>query len=201
MRTFESYLVKVPQRAIDIVPRLRQLIEAVDAARVGAIVATPEVVRAEAAVAEAAGRTSSRSGLGFQLDQRVKVAVEVHAMNAATACYEHNFQVRDVHSRESFDLMCLAPGVEKHVEVKGTTTSGSAVVLTRNEVEHARSYPDVALFVLADIVVERTEEGGIVASGGRMIVHDPWVVDDDALQPIGYKYLLPTPHILDTVAT
>jgi hypothetical protein len=39
--------------------------------------------------------------------------------------------------------------------VKGTTTDGVEVILTPNEVEHAREYPHTALFILSNIGIER----------------------------------------------
>ena len=54
----------------------------------------------------------------------------------------------------------------KHVEVKGTTTDGAEVILTPNEVRHARENPCTALFVLSNITVERAEDGAVTATGG-----------------------------------
>ncbi len=99
--------------------------------------------------------------------------------------------VKDVHGTESFDLVCQTTNSAKHVEVKGTTTAGAEVLLTPNEVEHARRYPDVALFILADIVVKRDTDGTVSASGGRRVVFDPWVIGLGTLTPVGYRYAVP----------
>jgi putative restriction endonuclease len=133
------------------------------------------------------------TGQGFASDQAVNAAVDNHAMEAATAYFSAaGWQVLDVHSYESYDLRCLQGTSEKHVEVKGTTTSGDAVLLTGNEVEHARNYPNVALFVLADIEVTRSPNGQVVASEGRPIIFDPWDIDAGALRAITLRYRLPT---------
>ena len=50
-------------------------------------------------------------------------------------------------------------GMLQDVEVKRTTTDGSGIILTPNEVDHAKTYPEVALFVPADIAVIRTAQG------------------------------------------
>lgn len=72
------------------------------------------------------------------------------------------------------DLWCVRKGEpELHVEVKGTTADGAEVLLTPNEVQHARSdYPNVALFVMARIEVGEAEGGTIEAFGGEVIKRD-----------------------------
>lgn len=51
------------------------------------------------------------------------------------------------------------------MEVKGTTTDGAEVILTPKEVEHARELPDVALFIVSNVVVERSDDGTVTATG------------------------------------
>jgi hypothetical protein len=64
---------------------------------------------------------------------------------------------------ESYDLRSTEPGhSELLVELRGTTGEALIVLLTPNEVEHARrEYPDVALFVLNQIQVELTPGGPV----------------------------------------
>ena len=80
----------------------------------------------------------------------------------------------------------------KHVEVKGTTTDGAEVILTPNEVRHARDNPCTALFVLSNITVERAEDGTVTATGGKQHLFDPWHLDDGTLTPLGFRYQVPT---------
>jgi hypothetical protein len=192
LRTFQSYLVKMPQEAIDLFAPLR---EAVDQAQTRASVpadASP-VAQAEEAIKDAAGKVARRGrGQGFQLDQEAKVAVEAHAMNKATEFYARDWDVEDVHGTESYDLVCRRGNEVKHVEVKGTTTDGAEVILTPKEVDHARETTDVALFILSNVIVERDAEGAVTASGGICHLHDPWHIDDDGtLIPLGFKYRIP----------
>jgi hypothetical protein len=105
---------------------------------------------------------------------------------------DEGWEVVDVHGKESYDLRCLGDGAEKHVEVKGTTTEGVEVILTPNEVAHARDHPEVALFVLARISVERTDDGAVHAWGGSPIVLDQWEIDAGVLRPVGFRYQLPS---------
>ena len=117
---------------------------------------------------DAAGKVARQGrGQGFQLDQEVKVAVEALAMNMATEFYGKAWTVEDVHGSESYDLICRRGDEVKHVEVKGTTTDGAEVILTPNEVRHAREHPRTALFVLSNITIERAEDGTVTAAGGE----------------------------------
>lgn len=153
-----------------------------------------EARQIEEAVTQAAGKTAHRGrGQGFQVDQIVKVAVENCAMRAATEFYGEDWDVEDVHGNQSYDLICRRGGEVKHVEVKGTTSDGTEVILTPNEVRHAREHPDTALFVLSNIIVERSQDGTVTTAGGDKHVYDPWPIDDGTLVPLGFRYLVPRP--------
>jgi predicted RNA-binding protein with PUA-like domain len=165
LRTFQSYLVKMPQQAISLFPRLRAMIDLAEAEPSGPAPASP-TEQAEQAVEDAAGKIARRGrGQGFQLDQEAKVAIEAHAMNMAAEFYSTAWDVDDVHGMESYDLICRRGNEVKHVEVKGTTTDGAEVILTPNEVRHARENPRTALFVVSNIVVERADDGTVTATG------------------------------------
>jgi hypothetical protein len=192
MRTFQTYLAKLPAAAIELIPQLHH---AVDTAQATAVPSASELDQVEAAVYQAAGQHAQarHGGQGFQLEPAVRVAVEAHAMNTATDYFlDAGWEVVDVHGQESYDLQCFRGDVEKHVEVKGTTTEGVEVILTPNEVAHARNHPEVALFVLARISVERTDDGAVHAWGGSPIVLDRWEIDAGVLRPVGFRYELPT---------
>lgn len=97
------------------------------------------------------------------------------------------WKVHDVSRRESYDLRCTRGGDELRVEVKGTTSDGSSVLLTAHEVQHARErHPAIALFVVSEIKVQGTE-----ATGGEVRLIEPWRVDDGELKPIAFNYLVP----------
>jgi hypothetical protein len=158
------------------------------------------VEQAEEAVQEAAGKVVRRgTGQGFQRDQEVKAKVEERAMEMATEFYAgKGWIVRDVSSAESYDLLCLRNGEVKHVEVKGTTEDGAMVLLTRNEVRHARGNPSTALFVLSNVRVESAEDGTIHATGGMRHLNDPWHIDDGTLTPLGFRYQVPAQRAEDS---
>jgi Family of unknown function (DUF6416)/Domain of unknown function (DUF3883) len=190
LRTFQSYLVKLPRAAIGMFPQLRAAVEQADATSLPG--GFSPVEQAEDAVDQAAGRAARRGrGQGFQVDQAAKVAVEAHAMNAATDFFSGSWTVEDVHGRESYDLVCRRGHEEMRVEVKGTTTDGTEVILTPNEVEHARSYGATTLFILSKITLEHAEDGAVRAAGGVSHVFDPWIIDDGVLTPVGFRYQPP----------
>src|SRR6185369_7526291 len=110
-------------------------------------------------------------------NQEAKVAVEVHAINAATAFYARDWDVEDVHGTESYDLACRRGGEVKHVEVKGTTEHGGEVILTPNEVRHAQEMKHVALFIVSNVVVERADDWTVTATGGISHPYDPRHID------------------------
>ena len=191
LRTFQSYLAKMPREAIGLFPQLRTMVDQVTAQPAVFVPESP-AEQAEEAVQDAAGKIARRGrGQGFQLDQEAKVAVEARAMNAATEFYGKDWDVKDVHATESYDLICRRGDEVKHVEVKGTTTDGAEVILTPNEVTHARENSYTALFVLSGITIERAEDGTVTAAGGKHCCFDPWRLDDGTLTPVGFRYQVP----------
>ena len=194
LRSFQSYLVKMPQQAISLFPQLRAVVNGAEAQPSGLVLTSP-TEQAEEAVKDAAGKVARRGrGQGFQLDQEVKVAVEALAMNAAAEFYGKAWDVEDVHGTESYDLVCRRGDEVRHVEVKGTTTDGAEVILTPNEVRHARENPCTALFVVSNIMVERAEDGTVTAAGGKHHCYDPWRLNEGTLTPLGFRYQVPAPQ-------
>ena len=136
-------------------------------------------------------RPSGGEGQRFLSDPAARRAVELYAMSLATAHFEKlGAHVTDVSRTECVDLRCELRGETFDVEVKGTTTSGGAILLTRNEVEHARrSYPRIVLFVVSGISVD-TVSGKPVAGDGCVSIHHPWKLDDTALRVETYSLRL-----------
>lgn len=150
-----------------------------------------EVAAAQNAIAELAGEKSE--GQGYESFTPRRKAIEDHATEKALAYFRsRGWSVRDVSARRPYDLECSRRrGRERlHVEVKGTTSSGAAVLLTANEVKHARdAHPNTALFILARVRVIPGDPPR--ATGGTPIVRQPWDVDVGELEPLAYKYRVP----------
>jgi hypothetical protein len=118
-------------------------------------------------------------------------AIERHAVDMAKAHFAKVWPViREV--GRPYDLECRNGSDVLHVEVKGTTSSGKKVPLTWNEVKHARKFEGlVTLFIQAGVTLERKADGRPVASGGKSLVWEPWVIDEGTLEPIAYEYTVP----------
>ncbi|MGK5681650.1 protein NO VEIN domain-containing protein [Actinoplanes sp. URMC 104] len=153
---------------------------------------SPEVEGVDQAVLQAAGRPhGSGGGQGFQVDQRAKVAVEDYAMRSAFEHYDARGQVRNTARHASWDYEVDIHGKCWHVEVKGTTGDPVEVILTPNEVAHARIYPYVALYIVSNIELDESLDSELLATGGTVTHLEPWRIDEGHLTPVGYKYRLP----------
>jgi Domain of unknown function (DUF3883) len=122
-------------------------------------------------------------------------AIEALGMTRAREYFEHRgWQVFDVSANSPYDLHCTRRyGTERHVEVKATTTTGERVLVTRNEVEHAKDSGRAVLAVLCDVELQG-EPQTPMATGGRLLVIDPWVPEPQALTPISFSYTVPVLH-------
>ena len=132
-------------------------------------------------------RTRPRRGQGFGLSPADRRIIESYAMERAIAYLEQHWdRVTDVSGSSSFDLHCEGKGKELRVEVKGTTTVGDKIILTRNEVEESRR-SEYALFLVSEIALGRDETGNVVARGGTCRYFSSWTATDPNLMPISYR--------------
>lgn len=70
-------------------------------------------------------------------------AIEQRAVEVTRAYFDGlEYETKDVGSTESYDIKATKDGQTIKIEVKGTTSDGSDVVLTSNEVElHESEHP------------------------------------------------------------
>ena len=137
----------------------------------------------QAEAVQAAGQ-----GQGFASTPAQRRAIEDHAMARALTHFRKRFSTVENVSKQKgvLDLRCGSAGKTRvHVEVKGTTTSGNSVILTRREVERARSGTS-ALYVLHSISLK-----GESASGGKERVIYKWLIGKGRLTPLNFTYKLP----------
>ncbi|GHO56090.1 DUF3883 domain-containing protein [Ktedonobacter robiniae] len=128
-------------------------------------------------------------GQGYVLDADLRRAIEPYTMEIAKAFYEEQGRsIFDVSATHSYDLLCTsATGKELHVEVKGTTSDGTQILLTANEVTHAQNfYPNVALFILSHIQV--TSTAPLKLEGGEIQRLEPWNIGEGTLSPLAFSY-------------
>jgi hypothetical protein len=98
----------------------------------------------------------------------------------------------DTSASRPYDFHACRGGDELYVEVKGTTSDGTGVTLTANEVDHARTHPNTsALCVVRKIIIKRSSAGDWRASGGHLLKILPWRIDSHGhLKPTAYAYRL-----------
>ncbi len=133
------------------------------------------------------GRAGTGQGFGLSVPKRQ--VLERYAMQMARAYFSTRWQeVLDVSARCSFDLLCRSGAEELRVEVKGTTTSGDQIVLTRREVAEAET-PGYVLFVVSEVLIEEIA-GEIRASGGTARMIDAWSRGHHTLEPIAFRVAL-----------
>jgi hypothetical protein len=151
---------------------------------------TPEVEQAIALAEEAAGRPSRARGAGFRTDSAEIKLIETHAVNLARAYYKREgWQVKVL--GKPFDLDLRRGAEHLTVEVKGTTSDGSKVVLTAGEVRHHdKAYPNNALVIVRHILLDRTTTPPTV-SGGVLHEQRGWSIAVEDLQPISFSYTIP----------
>ena len=144
-------------------------------------------------IIEEATSGSSVKGQGWQRSVKVRKAIEDHAMKIATKHFrKKGWKVEDVSGTQSYDLKATrSRSHELRIEVKGTTSLGEKVILTKNEVKHAkRVHPHMALVVVSEITVSGSESRPR-CSGGSTNVIDPWDVRLGQLTSLAYTYKLP----------
>ena len=153
----------------------------------------PEVIDATEAAALAAGRRPPpTAGQGNRPNAQQRSAIELHAMKLARdelvkmGCTH----ISDTSSNSPYDYRCEFKGSDLYVEVKGTTSAGKEVVVTRGEVEHHQShYPQNALVIVSEIRLVGSD--GMTAEGGVTHIETPWAISEDDLVVIAYRYTSP----------
>lgn len=150
----------------------------------------PEVAEIVDAANRVAGRRNRPSRSRTQITAVERKLIENHAVSMATQYYEQDgWVVKDVGSTPvSYDLHLERGDEVRHVEVKGTTSAGEQVVLTRNEVDKQRLLsPANALVVVRNIILDRNTNPP-TASGGNLNEVTPWEIDEDDLTVVAYVY-------------
>ena len=129
-------------------------------------------------------------GQGIALDPSTRKVVENVAMKAAIKYFNnHGYTVKDVSSRESYDLHSTNGKRKLLVEVKGTQSQLSSITLTPNEVQLAKRSKNIALFVQHSIKV-RKHRKIVKASGGMSFIMNPWKINLKSLKPIAWEYTI-----------
>ena len=134
----------------------------------------------------AAGKRTRGGGQGFRLSGPQRKAIELHAMDLARKEMERLgwTDIRDTSAKKPYDFTCKEDGQPLTVEVKGTTSSGETIILTRGEVEHhIAAVPNNALILVTGILLT-----GENATNGEVRVVKPWSIDENSLKVISYMF-------------
>ena len=94
--------------------------------------------------------------------------------------------------RKSFpyDLKATKENIELHVEVKGKSDTGEKVIVSRNEVKHSKENAQNSVFILVHSIKANLTAKGYKASGGKLVVKNPWALDDNDLDSYTYEYFV-----------
>ena len=148
----------------------------------------PEIQELDETLEKAAGKKVSR-GQGFRLSAKQRKAIELQAMELAKAELEQRGfnNIRDTSKNKPYDFRGKFQGQEFYIEVKGTTSPGETIILTRGEVElHQGEFPCNALIIVHGIKL--VGEGFEEAIGGSVRFISPWEIDKNGLTVVGYTY-------------
>jgi hypothetical protein len=156
-----------------------------------AVIAPTNSSTATTAASEHLGNPPLFCGQGFELPVAARRAVELRAMAVAQEHLAAAWpSVTDVSATESYDLRCERGEATLFVEVKGTTGTGTAILLTANEVALAtREAPHTALLVVHSIEISEGPTGWR-AEGGELRVTQPWEPQSSQLTPLTFRCVL-----------
>lgn len=141
---------------------------------------------------EASANTPSRSrGQAYMADADRRSAIELHAVALAKDYYLANGATEIVELGKPYDLQVTIDGVERHVEVKGSSVPNIETVhVTQGEVTHARQWVTTDLIVIDGIRIWENEDGLIQTAGGDFRRWENWLPQDAHLRTTQLKYTL-----------
>jgi hypothetical protein len=138
------------------------------------------------------GKPKQGGGFAPGLNAAQKKAIEACAMHVSREALEgDDWVVDDVSTNHPFDLLARKGDAEMHVEVKGTTTLGEQVVLTRGEVKHHHTTTTTSALHLVTGITLSGPKDSPEATGGVLRVICPWKIDPAALDPLAFEYTVP----------
>ncbi len=124
---------------------------------------------------------------GFHSDPTIRRIIERHAMKGAEKeLGDRGYcNIRNTSATKSYDFTCLKNGQQFFVEVKGTQTTGSSIILTKNEVEHAKANRGRCILVVVHSVRMNGER---IIGAGVPVVREDWTLADRDLTAIQYLW-------------
>lgn len=128
-------------------------------------------------------------GQGLQMDAATRQAIENAAQDRLMRYYrERGWTVTDTRLNCPYDAVAVRGTEEIYLEAKGTQSAGHSVILTRNEVDHARRHPGQCRIGVWSGM--RLMEGVVDSEAGTFRVID-LKPDDRDLRPRDYDWTIP----------
>lgn len=171
-------------------PGLYPLLEQLGLADLGSITGVGDSAEVADAMAAVESVSNPRRKFGRRFTAEENAAIEERAVHVTREHFEDElgYATEDVGKRESYDVHATKGQEVVKVEVKGTTTDGAQVVLTKNEVNlHRAEHPNNALAVVRNISLDHSGNQP-VAVGGELVLLMPWEINEGGLIPIAYDY-------------
>jgi len=133
--------------------------------------------------------SSAGRGQGRQLDARLRKIIEDAAQDRLMQQFrDDGWVVTDTRHNRPYDAEAVKDGKTIYLEAKGTQSRGESVIVTRNEVEHARSHPDECLLGVWSGIRIDDDEVDPESGEFRLLDFDP---DAGELKPRDYDWWLP----------
>ncbi|MGO4589685.1 DUF3883 domain-containing protein [Micrococcaceae bacterium Sec5.1] len=128
-------------------------------------------------------------GQGKQMDAEIRRVIENAAQDRLMGLYvEQGWTVTDTRLNHPYDALAVKGNERIYLEAKGTQSRGESVIVTRNEVNHARRHPGSCVMGVWSGI--RFVGGEIDPDSGEFITLD-FSPTDEQLSPRDFDWTLP----------
>ncbi|RKR29820.1 DUF3883 domain-containing protein [Arthrobacter oryzae] len=129
------------------------------------------------------------AGQGLQMDAEVRKAIEDAAQDRLMNYFrDRSWAVTDTRHNSPYDAVADKGTERIYLEAKGTQSRGDSVIVTRNEVNHARHHPGACVMgVWSDMKLV----DGVVDRGAGKFRVLPFSPDDQDLRSRDFDWMLP----------
>lgn len=128
-------------------------------------------------------------GQGLQMDAVVRRAIENAAQDRLMGYYRNRgWTVTDSRQNRPYDAVAVRDTERIYLEAKGTQSGGDSVIVTRNEVNHARQHPGLCTMGVWSGM--RITDGVVDPDAGTFRIL-PFNPDDGQLLPRDFDWALP----------
>lgn len=129
-------------------------------------------------------------GQGLQMDAEARRAIENAAQDRLMRHYRDlGWTVTDTRQNRPYDAVAVRGTERIYLEAKGTQSRGDSVIVTRNEVDHARLYPGLCMMGVWSRI--RITDGVVDPDTGTFRIL-PFNPDDRQLSPRDFDWKLPS---------